>query len=154
MAALCDLGLVSSLEEPVDVVICPRIPHSQCNQQRRRIVRPVSRNASLENGFSVSCLLLSTIHVSQGQNRELFGTRPCRRTNASTGMLLGTVVDENEAVVPEQAYRKGYQQNNKKGDEDQHLGVFIITELPARQLHSLPSSSRIATAESKSRTQG
>src|SRR6266581_1603107 len=84
---LAPVSIVQSLETPIPV-----------HHQRAEIVRPVSRKASLETALVSLCLLLSIIHVSQGQNRELFRNASfVADALPATATLLGTVVDENDA---------------------------------------------------------
>ncbi len=91
------------------------------------------------------------MHVSQGQNRELF-----RRTSfvadpaPARGTLLGTVVDENDAVVPEASVSvKDISKTIRKETKTSHVGVFIITQLPPGNYTVAVQQQGFATAEIK-----
>ncbi|HEY2970945.1 MAG TPA: TonB-dependent receptor [Pyrinomonadaceae bacterium] len=91
------------------------------------------------------------MHVSQGQNRELF-----RKTSLvagpalARGTLLGTVVDENDAVVPEASVSvKDISKTIRKETKTSHVGVFIITELPPGNYTVAVQQQGFATAEIK-----
>src|SRR5438477_6375765 len=73
----------------------PRLPIGR----RAEPMRTISRKASLETGLVSVCLLLLMFHVAQGQNRELFASAANPRV--PTAALGGTVVDDNDAMVPE-----------------------------------------------------
>ena len=65
-------------------------------------------------------------------------------------MLLGTVVDENEAVVPEASVSvKDISKTIRKETKTSHLGVFIITELPPGNYTVAVKQQGFATAEIK-----
>jgi hypothetical protein len=91
------------------------------------------------------------MHVSQGQNRELF-----RKTSfvadpaLARGTLLGTVVDENDAVVPEASVSvKDNSKTIRKETKTSRVGVFIITELPPGNYTVAVQQQGFATAEIK-----
>ena len=112
---------------------------------------PVSRNASLETALVSLCLLLSIIPASQGQNRELFRNASfVADPSPARGTLLGTVVDENDAVVPEANVSvKDISKTIRRETKTSHVGVFIITELPPGNYTVAVQQQGFATAEIK-----
>jgi len=66
------------------------------------------------------------------------------------GTLLGTVVDENDAVVPEASVSvKDISKTIRKETKTSHVGVFIITELPPGNYTVAVQQQGFATAEIK-----
>src|SRR3989442_12814684 len=118
---------------------------------RAEMVRLVSRKASLGTALVSLCLLLSTIHVSQGQNRKLFRNASfVADPTPARGTLLGTVVDENDAVVAEASVSvKDISKTIRKETKTSHVGVFIITELPPGNYAVAVKQQGFATAEIK-----
>jgi len=95
------------------------------------------------------CLLLSIINVSQGQNRELFGNASFVADPAlARGTVLGTVVDENDAVVPEARVSvKDISKTIRKETKTSQVGAFILTELPPGNYTVAVQQQGFATAE-------
>jgi hypothetical protein len=111
-------------------------------------VRPASRNTSLETALVSLCLLLSAIH-SQGQSQKLFReTSFVADPPLARGTLLGTVVDENDAVVSEARVSvKDIGTKIRKETKTSHAGIFIITELPPGHYTVAVQQQGFATAE-------
>jgi hypothetical protein len=112
-------------------------------------VRPLSRNASLKMALLSLCLLLSSIDVSQGRNRALFKNAAfVTDPSPARGTLLGTVVDENDAVVPEaRVSANDVGKSIRKETKTSHAGIFVITELPAGNYTVAVQQPGFATAE-------
>ncbi len=97
------------------------------------------------------CLLLSIIHVGRGQNRELLRKAfIVADPLPATATLLGTVVDENDAVVPEATVSvKDISKTIRKETKTSHVGVFIISALPPGNYTVAVQQQGFATAEIK-----
>jgi hypothetical protein len=95
------------------------------------------------------CLLLSSIDVSQGQNLELFRNASfVAHLSPARGTLLGTVVDENDAVVPEaRVSANDIGKSIRKETKTSHAGIFVITELPPGSYIVAVQQQGFATAE-------
>ncbi len=89
------------------------------------------------------------IQISRGQNRELFrNTSFAADPSPARGMLLGTVVDENDAVVPEARVSvSDIGKTIRKETKTSHAGIFIITELPPGNYTVAVQQQGFATAE-------
>jgi len=92
----------------------------------------ISRNASLGRALVSLCLLLLIIQVNHGQNAKVFrNTFFVADPSPATATLVGTVVDENDAVVPEaRVSAKDISKTISKEAKTSHVGVFIINDLP------------------------
>ena len=117
-------------------------------KRAEKAVRITSRNSAVKGLLSSLCVLL-TMHGIQGQNRDLF-------TNASglanpplgTATLSGTVVDENDAVVPEASVLvEDFTTSIKKEARTSRVGIFTITQLPPGNYTVAVQQQGFATAE-------
>jgi hypothetical protein len=115
-----------------------------------KTVRTRSRNSPVKVLLSSLCILL-TIPGIHGQNRELF-------TNVSgfsgsplgTAILSGTVVDENDAVVPAATVLvRDISKTIKKDTRTSAVGIFVVTQLPAGNYTVAVQQQGFATAEIK-----
>jgi hypothetical protein len=106
-------------------------------------------NSPLVRPFLSLCVLLLIIHGNQGQTGKSF-------TNAAfianppldTATLSGTVVDENDAVVPEASVLvNDVSKVVKKEATTSRIGRFIITELPPGNYTVAVQQQGFATAE-------
>ena len=82
--------------------------------------------------FVSLCLLLFIAHITQAQKRKLFSTA-ARTANPrlATGALRGTVVDDNDAVVPEASVLvKEISKGIAKETWTSRIGLFTVSELP------------------------
>jgi hypothetical protein len=95
------------------------------------------------------CLLLPHVNVSQGLAQELFTKASfAAEPRLARSTLLGTVVDENDAVVPEARVSvKDISKTIRKETQTSHAGIFIITELPPGSYTLAVQQQGFATAE-------
>ncbi len=114
-------------------------------------MRTKSRNSSLERPLVSLCLLLLIVHTGQGQNGELFKKASfVADALPATATLMGTVVDQNDAVVPEASVSvKDTSKTVRKEAKTSHSGVFIITQLPPGNYTVAVQQPGFATAEVK-----
>ncbi len=109
-----------------------------------------SRNSPVIGLFSSVWLLLLIFHCAQGQNSsELFTTVSTLGNHApGTATLSGTVVDENDAVVPEaNVLVRDIRKITLKEARTSTAGMFIITQLPAGNYTVAVQQQGFATAE-------
>src|SRR5258707_4886981 len=89
------------------------------------------------------------MHGIHGQNRKLFmNTSDFANQPLGTATLSGTVVDENDAVVPEASVLvNDFNTSIKKEATTSRVGIFIITQLPPGNYTVAVQQQGFATAE-------
>lgn len=95
-------------------------------------MRTISLKALIQQALLSLGLLLLIIHGSYGQSRRLFtGTSIFVDPAPATAALAGTVVDDNDAVVPEASVLvKEIDKGIEKETKTSRIGLFVLSELP------------------------
>lgn len=110
-----------------------------------------SQNSSIKQALLSLWVLLLVVHVSQGQNRELFeGTLMSAAPLLATATLRGAVVDENDAALPGASVLvRNADKEIKKEATTSAIGLFTIPELPPGNYTVAVQHQGFATAEIK-----
>jgi len=107
-----------------------------------------SRRSSVKGVFPSLCVLALLTNVSQGRSQELFKGATIINSSPASATLAGTVVDENDAVVPEASVLvKDVRTQVRTEAKTSHVGLFTIPELPPGSYTVAVQHEGFATAE-------
>src|SRR2546423_7187501 len=114
----------------------------------RKAVGTISHNSTVRRPLLSLCVLLLIMHASQGQRRELLESDSPGGAPPATATLGGTVVDENDAVVPAASVSvRDVSKGIKKEATTDRIGLFTVPELPPGNYTVAVQHQGFATAE-------
>lgn len=107
----------------------------------------LSLKSSLIGVLSSLCVLILLTDF-EGHGREIFKAASISNSSPASASVAGTVVDENDAVVPEASVLvKGVTTGIRKEAKTNGIGLFTITELPPGSYTVAVQHQGFATAE-------
>src|SRR5215510_7887752 len=110
----------------------------------------ISHESSVKRTISPLCVLILLTSFSEGYSRERFKVASIADSAPATASLAGTVVDENDAVVPEASVEvKDTGASIRKEVRTSPVGLFTITELPPGRYTLAVQHAGFATSEVK-----
>ena len=96
-----------------------------------KAVRMLSHRFSINRLLSFLFLVVLLPNLGEGQSRDLFRTASLINSLPASATLAGTVVDENDAVVPEATVLiRDVSTQSRKEVKTNYIGIFRVTELP------------------------
>jgi hypothetical protein len=108
----------------------------------------ISRRFSIKKFLSPLCVFIILTNFSAGYSRELFKSALTIDSSPASATLAGTVVDENDAVVPEASVLvKDVSTQIRKEAKTNPVGLFAITQLPPGSYTVAVQHAGFATAE-------
>src|SRR5712675_2272470 len=107
-----------------------------------------SRKSRMRHFFSAWCLMLASIMTGNAQSRDLFTSASISDGPVVTGTLMGVVVDQNNAVVPDaDVLVKDVSESVTREATTGNDGAFTILQLPPGHYTVAVRHQGFATAE-------